>query len=188
MTNSVSEVIFFNNIGGAPKIKLVRRPNEFVEPSTAKNYLPCKFCFGQFKKNYLGRHIKKCSLKKDEIGSKRKNIQANAQSLLLAFSSEDTRLVEEVFPRMAPDEITLVVKNDPLIRAFGTRYIKCHREKHLIAVVSNKMRELERFLLAMRESEKNCQSLQDCLKPELFDKIINCTKVVPKYECESLTI
>jgi len=176
---------FFNNIGGAPKIKPVRRPNEFAEPSTAKNYLPCKFCFGLFKKNYLRRHIKKCSLKKDEIGGKRKNIQANAQSLLLAFSSEDTRLVEEVFPRMAPDEISLIVKNDPLIRAFGTRYIKCHREKHLIAVVSNKMRELGRFLLAMRESEKNCQSLQDCLKPELFDKIINCTKVVAGYDEKS---
>lgn len=55
--------IFFNNIGGVPKIKTVRRPNEFGEPSTAKNFLPCKFCFGQYKKNYLRRHIKKCTLK-----------------------------------------------------------------------------------------------------------------------------
>jgi len=102
----------FNNKGGARKIKTVRRPNEFAEPSTAKNYLPCKFCFGLFKKNYLGRRIKKCTLNKDEIGGKHKNIQANAQSLPLAFSSKDTRLVEEVFPRMAPDEIVLVVKGD----------------------------------------------------------------------------
>jgi len=52
---------FFNNIGGAPKIKTVRRPNEFAEPSTAKNYLPCKFCFGLFKKKatYKKMYFKK---------------------------------------------------------------------------------------------------------------------------------
>jgi len=49
------------------------------------------------------------------------------------------------------------------------------------------MRELGRFLLAMRKHEKNnnCQSLQDCLKPELFDKIIYCTKVVALYDDKS---
>lgn len=53
----------------------------------------------------------------------RKNIQADAQSLLLAFTDDDTKLVNDVFPRMAPDEVSMVVKTDPLIRAFGLRYL-----------------------------------------------------------------
>jgi len=78
---------------------------------------------------------------------------------LMAFTSEDTQLVKKVFPRMSPDEVLLVVKGDTLIRAFGSRYLKCHKKKHLISVVSNKMRELGRFLIETRKSVKTCQSL-----------------------------
>jgi len=144
--------------------------------------LPCKFSFGIYRKKYLRLNIKICSLKKNEIGEKQKNVQANAQTLLMAFTSEDTKLVEEVFPRMSPDEISLVVKGDALIRAFGSRYLKCQKEKHLISVVSNKMRELGRFLIEMRKSVKACQSLIDCLKPELFDNIISSTKSISGYD------
>lgn len=68
------------------------------------------------------------------MGNNHKSIQTNAQSLLLAFTDDDTMLVQDVFSRMAPDAISMVVK------AFGTSYLKCHKEKHLITVVSNKMR------------------------------------------------
>jgi len=131
---------FFNNISDMPKMKPVRRPNQFAEQAQATDYLPCTFCYGQYKKKYLRRHTTVCSLKKTTAeGSQRRKVQAEAQSLLVAFESEDTKLVDQVFPRMAPDNISLIVKNDPLIRAFGTRYPKCHKEKHLITVVSNKM-------------------------------------------------
>lgn len=172
---------FFNNICGATKLKPVRRPNRFAEQPKAMDYLPCKFCFGLFKKNYLRRHLKKCTLKKELLSNTPKNIQADAQSLLLAFTDDDTKLVDDVFPRMAPDEISMVVKADPLIRAFGSRYLKCHKEKHLITVVSNKMRELGRYLMAMQKSRKKCQTLLDCLVPEHFDEIINSTKTVAGY-------
>lgn len=105
----------------------------------------------------------------------------------MAFTSEDTQLVEKVFPRMSPDEVSLVVKGDILIRAFGSRYLKCHKEKHLISVVSNKMRELGRFLIEMRKSMKTCQSLIDCLKPELFDNIISSTKSISGYDATNDT-
>lgn len=172
---------FFNNISGTTKLKPVRRPNQFVDQPKAIDYLPCKFCFGLFKKNYLRRHIKICTLKKEELGNVRQNIQANAQSLLLAFTDDDTKLVQDVFLRMAPDEISMVVKADPLIRAFGSRYLKCHKEKHLVTVVSNKMRELGRLLMAMKNSKKKCQTLLDCLVPELFDDIIKSTKIIAGY-------
>lgn len=41
---------FFNNISGAAKLKPVRRPNQFAEQPKALDFLPCKFCFGLFKK------------------------------------------------------------------------------------------------------------------------------------------
>jgi len=153
----------------------------------ATDYLPCKFCFGLYRKKYLRRHIKICSLKKNEIGGKRQNVQENAQTLIMAFTSEDTQLVEKVFPRMSPDEVLLVVKDDTLIRAFGSSYLKCLKEKHLISVVSNKMRELGRFLIEMRKSVKTCQSLIDCLKPELLNNIIISTKSISGYDATNDT-
>lgn len=104
----------------------------------------------------MRRHIKICTLKKEELGNVRQNIQANAQSLLLVFTDDDTKLVQDVLPRMAPDEISMIVKADPLIRAFGSRYLKCHKEKHLVTVVSNKMRELGRLLMAMQNTKTKC--------------------------------
>lgn len=178
---------FFNNISGSAKLMPVRRPNQMVVQPKATDYLPCKFCFGLFKKKYLRRHIVKCSLKKDEVGGggKYKKVQANAQSLLMAFTDDDTMLIQEVFPRMAPDTISLTVKNDPLIRAFGTRYLKCHKEKHLVSVVSTKMRELGRLLIAMQEEVGKALTLQECLVPQMFDSIINCTKNIAGFNVET---
>lgn len=149
------------------------------------DYLPCKFYFGLYKKNYLRRHIKICTFKKEESGNTRTNIQAHAQSLLLVFTDDDTKLVQDVFSRKAPDEISMVVKTDPLIRAFGSRYLKYHKEKHLITVVSNNMRELGRLLMAMQKSNKKCQTLLDCLIPELFDDIIKRPTIIAGYNSKT---
>lgn len=177
---------FFNNISDMPKMKPVRRPNQFAEQPQATDYLPCPFCYGLYKKKYLSRHTTVCSLKKNSTeGTQRRKVQGEAQSLLVAFESEDTKLVERVFPRMAPDNISLIVKNDPLIRAFGTQYLKCHKEKHLITVVSNKMRELGRFLIAMRQNCEKSLMLQDCLTPNLFDNIIKSTNQIAGYDSKT---
>jgi len=167
-------------------MKPVSRPNQFAEQPQATDYLPCTFCYGLYKKNYLRRHTKVCYLKKNMAeGTQRRKVQAEAQSLLVAFESEDTKLVNQVLPRMVPDNISLVVKNDPLIRTFGTRYLKCHKEKHLITVVSNKMRELGRFLIAMRQNCEKLLTLQECLTPNLFDIIIKSTKQIAVYDSKT---
>lgn len=55
---------FFNNISGAPKLIPVRRPNQHTTQPNAMDYLPCKYCFGLFKRKYLCRHAKICRSKK----------------------------------------------------------------------------------------------------------------------------
>jgi len=54
------------------------------------------------------------------------------------------------FPRTANDEISFVAKYDLLITSFKTCYLKSHKEKHFIAVVSQKIKMLARFLLGMK--------------------------------------
>lgn len=179
---------FLFNIGGEQKIKPVRRPNMFSVTSDATQYLPCKYCYGLYKRLYLFRHIKHCKSKISEPKQGRNNrAQADAHNILLAFTDNDTQLVNEVFPRMAVDAISTVAKTDHLIKAFGSRYLKCHKEKHLINVVSQKMRTLARLVIQMKVEVPGIKSLQDYLVPKYFDYIIKCTKIVAGYDTSTDT-
>lgn len=153
----------------------MRRPNNIRHRDlSASKYLPCKYCYGMFKKKYLHRHFKICKHNKNVMG--RNNAQSDGQNMLIAFAATDERLVKDVFPRMISDEISVIAKTDDLIKAFGTRYLKCHKEKHLISVASQKMRILARFLIAMKLEIPEITSLQNCLSPKYFDAIVKSSK------------
>lgn len=86
---------FLCNVGEVELIKPVRRPNEYskIVPD-ASNYLPCKHCYGLYKKKYLYRHEKNCKcIKTKHVG--RNNAQADAQNILLAFSNTDQELIKK---------------------------------------------------------------------------------------------
>lgn len=82
---------------------------------------------------------------------------------------------------MAVDHISIVAKSDDLIKAFGSRYLKCHKEKHLINVVSQKTRTLARLLIQMKTEDPSINTFQDCLMPKYFDLIVKSTKIVAGY-------
>lgn len=86
---------------------------------------------------------------------------------------------------MAADQISVAAKSDKLITAFGSRYLKCHKEKHLIQVVSQKMRLLARFLIAVQSEVTEISSLQKCLSPKYFDVIVKSSKQVAGYNSET---
>lgn len=169
---------FLCNVEEVELIKPVRRPNEYSKTiPDSSNYLPCKHCYGMYKKKYLYRHEKKCkSANTKQLG--RNRAHSNAQNLLLAFSNTDQDLMTKVFPRMAVDNISFVAKSDELIKAFGSRYLKSHKEKHLVHVVTQKMRTLARLLIQMQLEDPSIKKLQECLVPKHFDLIVKCTKAV----------
>ncbi|XP_050505687.1 uncharacterized protein LOC126883959 [Diabrotica virgifera virgifera] len=88
----------------------------------------------------------------------------------------------KVFPKMRPDKISVIAQNDSLICAFGSRYIKVHRESHFVDVASRKMRELARLLIAIRVINKSVKSLMDLLQPKYYDILIEATKIVANYD------
>nr|CAI5858713.1 unnamed protein product [Callosobruchus analis] len=82
---------------------------------------------------------------------------------------------------MRADKISLEAKNDFLICAFGSRYLKIHREKHFINVTSRKMRELSRILLTVKKIEPSIHNLFDALRPIYYDKLVEATRAVADY-------
>lgn len=109
-------------------------------------------------------------------------VQSEAQNLLLRHLKVDEKLRENVFPRMRADKTSLVAKSDVLICAFGSQYLKTHRELHFINVVSRKMRELAKLLIEIKKMNPSVKNLFDALRPTNYDVIVAATKVVGNYD------
>ncbi|KAK9872660.1 hypothetical protein WA026_018794 [Henosepilachna vigintioctopunctata] len=83
---------------------------------------------------------------------------------------------------MRADKISLEAKQDFLICAFGSRYLKIHREKHFVNVTSRKMRELARILVEVKKIEPDVRNLFEALKPKYYDHFVEAAKAVAKYD------
>ncbi|XP_060520468.1 uncharacterized protein LOC132698436 [Cylas formicarius] len=99
------------------------------------------------------------------------------------------RVKEEVFNIMKADNISLVVKTDPLICHFGEQYLKKHNRKQMRLECSNKTRELAKLLIDVRntKSENGRFTLVDLMDPVLFDLVVESAKRIGGYDPASKT-
>lgn len=139
--------------------------------------MPLSNCLGFHSAKQLWRHKKVCA-----ASEKVACHQRNAQNELLKHLKIDTELMHKVFPRMCTEVISFTAKKDPLICALGSRYIKIHREKHFLHVVSRNMRELARLFLEVKNEEPSLSNLFEVLKPQYFDLLVSSTKEAAKYD------
>ncbi|CAG9827006.1 unnamed protein product [Diabrotica balteata] len=143
-------------------------------PCDQDNYIPCEFCLGIYVSRQLWRHKKVCQ--------KRLNKSKTIKSQLLFKLGVDNELQSKVFPTMRLDNVSILAKKDTLICAFGSRYLKTHREQHFINITSRKMRELAKILIEVRKIEPTIQTLFDALNPKFYDYLVTATKIIAKYD------
>uniref|UniRef100_A0A0A9WNV2 Uncharacterized protein n=2 Tax=Lygus hesperus TaxID=30085 RepID=A0A0A9WNV2_LYGHE len=161
-------------------LRPVRKPALKRESS---NPLPCNRCYGYFARKQLWRHMRRCPANKSkEQVPYSHNL---AQNMLLGQVEGNDFLKKNVFPHMRADNITLAVKSDPLICAYGGRFAKTHQDKHQVNFISRKMRELGKLLISIRKADPQIKSLMDALKPEHYDLLVKCTKEVAGFHREN---
>ncbi|KAJ8958232.1 hypothetical protein NQ318_017375 [Aromia moschata] len=144
--------------------------------------LPCEHCLGFYSRKRLWIHKKYCSLRPSNDISKFS--AGSAQTLLVSNLKMDRELIERVFPRMRADKISLTAKKDALICAFGSRFLKIHRDKHQVLVTSRKMRELAKVLIEMKKLNPQVNSLIEALRPINFDLLVKAVKAASKFNSE----
>lgn len=144
-----------------------------------QSVLPCDNCLGLFSAKLLYRHRNKCGKKLPG------NAQTAAQSQMTSHVRVDRRLSSQVFPHMRADKTSLEVKKDPLICAYGARYLTTHREKHFINITSRKMRELGRLLLEIKKLQPTIRNMTQALDPQYFDLFVEATKIISKYNADT---
>lgn len=151
------------------------------ENISAVNYLPCEDCLGFFIKANLWRHRKVCPFRKGTT-AKYGRVQSTA-SLLLPCSVEVAEgLRNKVICKMINDEVKIVVRNDLIINKIGAKLNKKHRHHpHLYTHISQKMRELARFLMAARKVDPEIQSISDVIHKQKFKVAIKSTQILCSY-------
>lgn len=122
-------------------------------------YVVCQNCLGYFKRQYLGRHRKKCFLKSDK-SENRENHLSTAQLFQVCsdiYSNFYTtlRLKKQVFPIMRNDDISRSAMNDILICSYAESLLLRHKRPQIKNVISNKMRELGRLLIILKKNKWN---------------------------------
>lgn len=88
---------------------------------------------------------------------------------------------------MQDDEVTQVVRNDILILTSGEKLLKVGKEQHNRHFISQKMRELGRFVLKVQEIEKEELSLEDTIYASRFLKNVNAVKYLAGFDEDNQT-
>ncbi|XP_050314971.1 uncharacterized protein LOC126749344 [Anthonomus grandis grandis] len=130
-----------------------------------------------------------CKLRTDQSLTAREHHLSSAQMFAMCTGPncnfyESLRLKNEVFPIMRSDDISKAAMGDVLICSYAESLLRKHRRPQIKNVISNKMRELGRLLLTLREAS-GCQILLDTLKPEMFDHFVAATKIISGYNEET---
>ena len=149
-------------------------PRKGVEKDTSM-YLPCSLCLGIYSKNDLWRHQKTCT-----ANCKRENIESESKRLrgkpiqdgkLLLPPKGTEQFYEHILSKMRDDEVKKIVESDQLIMNFGEKlFEKVGTKVHQHQYVSQRLRELARLILEMREFKIN--DLETSLQPLNWEKII----------------
>ena len=169
-----------------------RRPTD--PNASPQEYLPCQFCLNFYIKAELWRHTKTCGFigtpLKDEnaelekkrakecIAAGRYLIQGATGAKALGFQADDIAFQQDVLHRMHNDDVSRVVKSDPLILLLGkAQYAKLGSRR--AGQVREKIRLLGRLKTKMRDlTGKVSANLEEFLKPECFDMCAHACKLL----------
>ncbi|CAH1640756.1 unnamed protein product [Spodoptera littoralis] len=102
--------------------------------------------------------------------TKAKSVKKEGSILPISVAASE-KLRTNVLSLMNIDEISLIVKQDDLILKLGSKPITKHdQDPHLSGYISQKMRELARFLIEIRKICPAIQNLTECINPIYFPK------------------
>jgi len=162
------------------------RPRKNQDSMT--KYIPCKYCLGMFVSTDLWKHARKCKCS-DDTQKRKSGYGEMVQSgkLLLPVIGSDHQLYINILTKMRNDAITRAVENDDLILLFGKRlYDKNGHNIHQHQYISQRLRELGRFLLQMREMYPTSSfTMSSCLLPCNWDKLLLGVRGVAGYNEET---
>lgn len=132
----------------------------------ARDFQPCRHCFAFYRKTELWRHEQSCRGR--EGGGKSSETAGKGEGLPLSESFAEG--CGEIISTMYQDDVAKQVRNDALICKYGhLLYAKYGRDRSQFAYIAQKMRELGRLVLAVRELDNSVKYLHEICVPSRFE-------------------
>lgn len=130
----------------------------------------------------MRRHAKKCFFNPDPC--KPFKAQIEGQTVMSGhFGPNDILRSSGLLNMMKADDISMTAKKDSIICEVARRYIRSHKEKHLLNVAKRNMRRLSRLLLAVRQITKtDSLKMIDILTPVKFKVLVKATHNIAEYD------
>ena len=113
---------------------------------------------------------------------KYQKVQQNAKLMLFpAIYNDSSSILSKLLATMKIDDVSVIARNDKLIRDVGVMLLEKHGEKQN-NLVSQKMRELAWLLMQLRETEfRPGAQLSEFIKPDKFDVVVSAVKNISKF-------
>ncbi|KAG6455752.1 hypothetical protein O3G_MSEX009375 [Manduca sexta] len=181
--------VSFDRDGESSLLPIKRNNNQGT--SSPSSYATCKICLGTFKRTTFFRHFKKCNNNDDanKLPSlKRKSLYNNSITIIPNTTNTSGELRDKILSHLRSDEISLVIKNDSLITAYGARLLKKKKELRSRKQICSKMRDLATLLTMMRKKDSTIENLTDAIEPEKYDTFIDSIKAMCGYDKTTGTV
>lgn len=72
-------------------------------------------------------------------------------------------------------------KRDPIVCQYAEDYLRQHKRPHVKNLVSNKIREMGRLLIPLKQIF-NVHSMLEAMAPENFDKVVSAARIMSGYD------
>ncbi|XP_058255761.1 uncharacterized protein si:ch211-266o15.1 isoform X2 [Hemibagrus wyckioides] len=143
-------------------------------------YLPCQYCLAFYIRHDLWRHEKRCRVR---TNGNPVCLKRTVSTMLLPMQGSVSGDLEEAIHSMKQDSVLNHIRDDALICKYGARlFVKLgHGKKHQM-YVTQKMRELARFMLVVKELDRSVQYLHHLCTPSRFDLVIKGAKIVSGFD------
>ena len=144
--------------------------------------VPCPNCKAMYKKRNIGLHYKRCSGSPNK-DLKNRLVKKKGMCLLPVPKKFSAKFWSDVMLSMKDDLVAKTVKNDVTIVEYGKRlFNKRDVEEHTANNVSQKMREMGRLLIEVRNQSNNqINTMKSMINPAHFDIVVNSTRVLAGY-------
>ena len=158
----------------------MRRPRK---QCAAEDFKPCEYCLALFQARDLWKHVKVCRHKPG--GSKQKHCRYRSSGHLLFGGSgiASDGLKEDILRRMNQGKVAVAVRNDTLITRYGNNLHFQHgHAPHRLQYISQKLRQLGRFLITVRSLDSTVHQLSDCIAPSKFEVVVQAVRIVSGFD------
>ncbi|XP_067214617.1 uncharacterized protein [Linepithema humile] len=159
-----------------------RRPNE-KRNKCATDFIACAKCKGFFAKSTIRHHSRKC-FKKDFKKNKCIMVLGRKISSRL-HTSANSILRKTVFPVMREDEVTRLIRYDELLIIYANNLCIKYKSQHHHDMIRARLRVLGRFLIALKETNKNIENFESLYHPKFYDDCICAINTVARYNDEN---